>query len=1416
MKTIKIIIKIAVLCVLFLFASKGYAQCSCPPNAPAGECQTFYRDNDGDGKGDPNVTVYCIDAPSGYVSNSNDCNDNDSSNACEGGSGGSGGGSGCTKKTWYVDNDNDGYGANSSSSYHQGLPSGELGAVAVRSCTKPSGPINYVLNRDDCNDLSSGTHMKTFYRDADGDGFGVTSNTVVACDNPGGGWVTQSGDCNDDPNNNGSTYNPATRWYLDADRDGHGHSSASYISSCTRPSSDYFLNSELTTLSGDCNDGNASLNVLKTWYRDFDGDGYGSSSNTTQNCSQPAGYVANSSDCNDSDYEQQPGAVWYEDADLDGYGNPHGATRTQCSKPGVSGDTQWVSNDGDCDDTVPGGPPYWYLDEDGDGLAGNRTVRQCDRPSNGYTTSEDCDDSDPNKGAAIRWYIDRDRDGLGANKASLRNLTYPQHEFGDFEIVQCTKPTGLDYPYVENNDDCYDVPDGGTGSEGPGLLTYYFDQDLDGWGVTEQAQQFCNPPGVNWSLKKDDCNDDPNNNGFLEHPETKWYKDTDGDRYPFASYIQDCEKPGNDYHLEGYFILPLVADCDDEDPLEKPGMVWYADLDGDGYSSGYTLTDCRRPEGYYAPEELIQLSDDCNDNPDNNGKKIHPDTKWYADVDQDGYPAAGFIEDCEKPSDDHYLASELTSLEVDCDDGDVLEKPGAIWYRDADRDMYGNGISVEQCTRPNNHFAASELAQTGGDCDDNDKDEKPGAVWYKDKDGDRYSDGTSVIQCERPADFFVESELIATSGDCDDDDSEKKPGANWYADFDGDGLGDPSNTFQGCEPPANFVTNGNDSCPTRWGTNNGCPVLGINYIKTRSARISGVALPDISSRPYQEVSLSTSYFDGLGNVTQQVVRANSPRAQDVVAPTEYDELGRVEKEYLPYVSSTTDGSFQPNALSENYSESDQFTFYQITSGIENDPIPYAQKKFDGSPLSRVVEQAAAGSDWQLGDKSIKFNFKVNEIGDDVVRFNWNQLKTQGVAHFSVGQLMKNEVIDEDGKSTIEYSNQRGQVLLKESKVEVNLWARTYYVYDDLGQLRVVIPPEAAKNLTNNFFGKSQIERQSFLDTWTFQYKYDDRRRMIEKKVPGADEIIMVYDSRDRLVLTQDGNQRDPSIGGGVEWTFTKYDELNRPIITGIMSDIPTIVEDVKNHAIPSEQFNGPATQTHQYTNVAFPAESSGLIKEYLTITYYDHYDFRTGSDLSGTWYNRPIELQEEDDYHIRPRFNGRVKGQVTGTLTKHLNTDDFLTTISYYDDRYRVIQVVSENHLGGIDVISNQYDFTGGLRKTLSEHDNGSTTTKIFTEYEYDHANRLKDAYHTIDDGTRVHLYSNEYNELGELIKKKLHGSTEDTSFAQSIDYEYNIRGWLKSINESGLPGSVKTPDPDDLFSLELIYNSSIQGLTNN
>ncbi len=117
----------------------------------------------------------------------------------------------------------------------------------------------------------------------------------------------------------------------------------------------------------DCNDNDATVHANRTYYRDVDGDGLGSTVLTTSVCSSmaPNGYVTNNSDandndrdndgviagvdCNDSDSSISLNQTYYVDADHDGLGNPN-STVSVCSYTVPTG---YVTNNSDTSDRPP-------------------------------------------------------------------------------------------------------------------------------------------------------------------------------------------------------------------------------------------------------------------------------------------------------------------------------------------------------------------------------------------------------------------------------------------------------------------------------------------------------------------------------------------------------------------------------------------------------------------------------------------------------------------------------------------------------------------------------------------------------------------------------------------------------------------------------------------------------------------------------------------------------------------------------------------------------------------------------------------------------------------------------------------------------------------------------------------------------
>jgi len=330
------------------------------------DVSTFYEDQDGDGYGWAWVSTTRCNAPSGYVSDATDCDDGDANTNpgateyCDGHDDDCDGSTdeddAADASTWYADDDGDGYGDSSTSTVQ---------------CSSPTG---YVSDSSDCDDLAASSYPgATEYCDGtDNDCDGSTDESSAA---------------------------DASTWYRDADGDGYGNPSSSSVG-CYQPTG-------YVGDSSDCDDGDASLNPTTWWYQDADSDGYGSASYATQQCSQPTGYVSNNSDCRDSDSSAYPGATeycdghdddcdgytdestaadastWYQDADGDGYGST--STTTACYQP-----TGYVSNSSDCYDgnanAYPGAADYWRVNR-GD----SSYDYDCDgSESKYYTTTYSC------------------------------------------------------------------------------------------------------------------------------------------------------------------------------------------------------------------------------------------------------------------------------------------------------------------------------------------------------------------------------------------------------------------------------------------------------------------------------------------------------------------------------------------------------------------------------------------------------------------------------------------------------------------------------------------------------------------------------------------------------------------------------------------------------------------------------------------------------------------------------------------------------------------------------------------------------------------------------------------------------------------------------------------------------------------
>lgn len=550
-----------------------------------------------------------------------------------------------------------------------------------------------------------------------------------------------------------------------------------------------------------------------------------------------------------------------------------------------------------------------------------------------------------------------------------------------------------------------------------------------------------------------------------------------------------------------------------------------------------------------------------------------------------------------------------------------------------------------------------------------------------------------------------------------------------------------------------------------------------------------------------------AYFDGIGRPKQNVKQYTG--GYNIVTNIEYDAFGRQTKEYLPHKIQSTNMEYYLSA-------DDDARFYYEYRYPSNGQNPYTEKIFDNSPLNKVLKQAAPGADWvKNSGHEIKFDYQTNTVNDDIKIYNaitfWDETKglydtsfTEGFYNWSgtLNTIYKNVVYDENSSSSptetngasVEFVDKEGKVVAKRN-YESGIAHDTYYLYDEYGNLTYVLSPK----LTTPY--PQQI------DEFGYQYKYDKKNRLVEKKLPGKQWEYIVYDKLDRVIATGPAPSPFSNNSTEVGWLITKYDVFDRPIITGWMpsTTINTAgrkaLQDARNlDTIVSEgkstTDNTVSGISFRYTTTAFPTIASSYY--ILTVNYYDDYSFTNPPTI-------PATIEGETVF-----FNNTTipKGFPTSTIVRIpelTTTTPVKTQNSYtlYDYKGRPLRNFTQNYLGGYTQVDTKFNFIGNPIYTITTHKRISTSTVLTLrdDYLYNNYNLLSKHTHSINGATAKLIAENTYNELGQLTSKKV-GNTS-TLPLQTVDYRYNIRGWLTNINDLSL-----IPASKDIFAYKINYNT--------
>ncbi|MCO6164545.1 hypothetical protein NHF47_17100, partial [Flavobacterium sp. NRK F7] len=145
------------------------------------------------------------------------------------------------------------------------------------------------------------------------------------------------------------------------------------------------------------------------------------------------------------------------------------------------------------------------------------------------------------------------------------------------------------------------------------------------------------------------------------------------------------------------------------------------------------------------------------------------------------------------------------------------------------------------------------------------------------------------------------------------------------------------------------------------------------------------------------------------------------------------------------------------------------------------------------------------------------------------------------------------------------------------------------------------------------------------------------------------------------------------------------------------------------------------------------------------------------------------------------------------------------TNYTLYDEYYRPIRTYTSNHLGGYTQVDSKLDWAGKTEYTITTHkyDTNATALTVRDNFFYTAQDRLELHTQQINGGSAQLIAKNTYDELGQLTSKNVGGTNSSGATGlQTVDYKYNIRGWLKEINDVTTVGT-----GSDLFAFRINYN---------
>ena len=470
--------------------------------------------------------------------------------------------------------------------------------------------------------------------------------------------------------------------------------------------------------------------------------------------------------------------------------------------------------------------------------------------------------------------------------------------------------------------------------------------------------------------------------------------------------------------------------------------------------------------------------------------------------------------------------------------------------------------------------------------------------------------------------------------------------------------------------------------------------------------------------------ITREYYDGLG---RPVETARNVAGSYVYTLQKYDKKGRISEEWIPAV-----GSSSPDFLS---------SISSISASTHGDTRGFKTHTYDA--LDRLIFTATPGDDWG-GIKGVTKEYLANAansvnryqapLGGDAL----NKLGT-----YAANMLSAEKTTDEDGHTLTVFSDKLGRKVLERRGTSND----TYYIYDDLSQLRFVLSPE--------------YQNSGYKSTYGYEYRYDAKGRLAKKILPQCEYTQYWYDTAGRMKFMQDATLRSRGL-----YRFMLYDKYGRLCIQGICTNC------WRGETVNTATYNTSGTG---FQNTGYQLGRDGDISGTVTlelVNYYDNYDFirlynsslQTSSSATTTSLQTGSIRKASDGSTLAAALYYDYKGRPVNT--RSISLGNRLTTVAtsykYWGDVYQTVQTdyPTTNTLIAANLVStttNNYNASTGLltNTTLTlKAGYGSAVTKTIQALTYDG--------------------------LGRIVSNTRSGS------AGAVAYNYNLHNWVTEINGLG------------------------------